>query len=180
MDAPVKKNRSRRTVDRSQKSATSTPEAVPAKQPHSVHADRWSDGTCRPGNPGPALLHGAYSLMARPPDLEALAGDLQAWRDQLLIDQGGDDISTVRRAYVDKLTQTEGMVRLLWRNLSTGGLFTAGGRTRAALNAYLRVVARWDQLAMRLGIERRAKPVTTMTPLEWMESIRDDPEEKPQ
>lgn len=134
-----------------------------------------TNGRFQPGNKA-ALTHGAYAAGTRSAEVERIVGDLEAWQQQLVVDQGGEaDLSTLRRSYLQRLVESEAVLRLIAANLHDKGVFSKGGRTRGAVNTYLRVLGSWDKLASRVGIDKRAKVVATMTPLEWIESVRRDP-----
>lgn len=134
-----------------------------AKQPHATDPHRWADGTLRTGNPL-ALKHGRFakSLPELPaePAAEAAPTASSIYRQQLEVDQGGpDDLPAVARAYCQRLTELEALLRAIAGNLVEHGIFTARGRPRSALNAYLSTVGTWDRVAMRLGLERKKKDV---------------------
>jgi hypothetical protein len=140
--------------------------AETAKRPHPLHADRWADGTLRVGNER-AKTHGRYSTRA--PELttddasEAAPTATSLYRDQLERDQGGDDLPAVTRAYCQRLTELEALLRSIAANLVEQGIFTARGRPRSALSAYLSTVGTWDRVAMRLGLERKLKDVRDLS-----------------
>jgi hypothetical protein len=161
---------------------TSEAEA-PERQPHPLYPDRWADGTQRPGFPGPALKDGRYSAdpSKLPASMQEAIGDIEAFRVGLESDQGGaDEIETIRRGYVHRLTEAETLVRLLGHDLRVNGVFTVKRRVRSTVGVYLSAVDRWDKLAQRLGMGRRQRDLSTMTASEYRDYIDEqDPQARP-
>jgi hypothetical protein len=143
----------------------------PAKQPHPTDPRRWSDGTQRPGASGLATKHGAYAQGQRSPALLENLGNLDAFRSALEADQGGrEELTTICNGYVGRLTEVEGLCRLLRADLMEHGIFTKKRRVRSTFAAFLTAVEKWDRLAQRLGMERRTRRVN-QSPVEWLESL---------
>jgi hypothetical protein len=145
------------------------------KQPHPIHPDRWADGTVRPGNET-ALKHGARRFEQRgvlPADLKV---SVDEFREGLISDQGGvEALTTLQAGYVRRLTEIEVLVRLLQNDLVARGAFTQRGRVRNTFTKFLETVDRWDRLAQRVGVDRKARPVPT--PHEyWAHRARDTAE----
>jgi len=141
-----------------------------AQHPH--FADRNADGTLRPGNAA-AVRHGAYSASVQRgevPDL--LRVDVRTLEAQILTDLGGvENLSAIQAALVRKLVDAEVIERLLVSHLARVGVLTAKGNVRGALNKWLDVVNTWDRLAMRLGLERKAR---TVDPIEALRRAVDE------
>jgi hypothetical protein len=72
-------------------------------------------------------------------------------------------MGAIETGYVRRLTQLEGSLELLGEDLAARGVMTVRGRPRAAFTLFLRVLDTWDRYAQRLGIERRAKRVPTLS-----------------
>ena len=110
-----------------------------------------------------ALKHGLRRYQqkgALPDDVRA---SVEAFRDRLLSDQGGDaDATAIRLGYERRLVEVEAMLQLLASDLQQRGMLTARGRTRGTVQTFLQALDRWDRLAQRLGMYRRAKKVPTV------------------
>lgn len=105
------------------------------------------------GNPGPVTT-GLYRVV-QPTDVQAEAEDFIAG---VIADRGGQDaLSTIERGYVGNLATVATMLRLLTDDISARGMFTRGGTPRRSYTAYLAGVDRYDRLAQRIGVERRAR-----------------------
>lgn len=107
-----------------------------------------------PGNQA-ARTHG---LSARhvPADLRMNADEL---KDAIVGDLGGlAELSALEISYIRKLADTEVTLRLLLHEIQRGGLFTSGGRVRDVYPALLAGIDRFDRLAQRVGLKRRARP----------------------
>jgi hypothetical protein len=118
------------------------------------HRGRWAAE-----NDG-ALRHGArrYELRGVLPDEVQTAVD--AWSHQLTSDRGGtSEMGAIESAYCRRLTQLEGALDLLGRDLHQHGVMTPRGRPRAAYKCFLETLATFDRLAQRLGLDRKAKRV---------------------
>lgn len=134
------------------------------KQPHPEDADRWADGTVRPGNQA-ARKHGVYAFENRGPT--ALPADLRVsvdeFRAQVIRDRGGiDGLTAIEGGYIRRLGELETVVRLLAGDLAARGLFTPRGRVRGTLSRWMESLDRWDRYAQRIGVESR-KPALTLT-----------------
>lgn len=139
------------------------------KPPHAEYADRFADGTVRPGHPGPALKHGARSVLvaagALPSQADAVAL-MQARQAAIVRDLGGDDvISALLGGQVERHVKLELVEATLWANLQAHGTLTGKGATRAAANLWLQVVDRIQKSAAAMGLERRARKVGTVAEL---------------
>lgn len=122
-----------------------------------------------------ALKHGLRRFQAKgllPDDVQA---SVDAFRARLTSDQGGDsdDATAIRLGYQRRLVEVEAMLQLLANDLRTNGVITARGRTRNSVMTFLQTLDRWDRLAQRLGMERRAKKVPTID--EFMRSREQSP-----
>ena len=146
----------------------------PAKQPHPTDPRRWSDGTVRPGA-ALHLTHGAYAEGPRRAQLADRLGDLAGFRAALESDHGGaDTLTTIRAGYVRRLTEVEGLCRLLGSDLVTRGIFTAKGRVRNTFGAFVTAVEKWDRLAQRLGLERRTRDLNDMSITDYLKTDQTD------
>ena len=80
----------------------------------------------------------------------------------VLSDLGGaSELSTLERAYVGRLAEVEIVLRLLAHDIAERGLLTPSGGVRRVHDAFLSAVDRWDRLAQRLGVARRARRVAS-------------------
>lgn len=133
------------------------------KQPHPVYVDRWTDGTMRPGHPGPAFVHGARSALAAVgalPQQEHVADLLLTSEAAILKDLGGvDAVSALALGQVKRHVKLALIEATLWDSLQRLGLVTGKGRTRAATTLWLQVVDRLQKSSLALGLERRARQV---------------------
>jgi hypothetical protein len=126
--------------------------------------ERDAGGRFAAGNRA-ALQHGARAFSdhgesALTPELRE---QMAEFRDALVADQGGEgELTALRAGYVRRLVELETMSRLFSEDLRRKGLFTERGHTRAAFRAFLETIDRWDRIAQRLGIDRRAKPAPTL------------------
>ena len=140
------------------------PVGAEAKQPHPEFADRWADGTVRPGNQT-ARKHGvdAYEsrgAVALPTDLRVTVDE---FRNQVIRDRGGvDALTAIEAGYIRRLAELETVARLLATDLAARGLMTAKGRVRSTFSRWLEALDRWDKYALRVGMESR-RPTLTLT-----------------
>lgn len=154
-----------------EQSATST--ACKCGAPLAADATRCPRGHVRPlvGMPGAALKHGAHSLLVRKallPEQVRQREALAEKRRQIEADLGGlDSISAIRSELLDRFLETSLLCEYLGQQLIDGGPFTAKGRARAALGAYLQVLDRLQRLASALGLDRKARNVPS--PLDFIE-----------
>ena len=125
-------------------------------------AQRDAQGRFLPGNQV-AYRHGVKLFERRAELPSALRDALDGFRDALVADQGGyRELTTVRQGYVERLVATEGVLRLLEGDLAQRGMLTPKGRVRSTYTAWLAALDRWDRLAQRLGLDRRASKVPTL------------------
>jgi hypothetical protein len=116
------------------------------------------------GNQG-ARQHGVRAFQMNgmatlPPDLRRA---LDAFHAGLEADQAGaEELTTIGMGYVRRLTELEGCLLLLAADLETRGLLTARGRVRNSYTLLLQTIDRWDKLAQRLGMTRRAKRLPSL------------------
>jgi hypothetical protein len=75
---------------------------------------------------------------------------------------GAADLTTLQRHYVERIGETDVLIRLLVNNIETHGLFTSAGRVREVYDKLLAGMAAFDRYAQRLGLERRARPVNPL------------------
>jgi hypothetical protein len=76
---------------------------------------------------------------------------------------GGDNIATVRRELITRFLQASVIADDLGANIVAHGVLTTKGRTRAAVTTYLQVLDRLHRLATAIGLERRPKPVGSVS-----------------
>ena len=133
------------------------------KQPHPRHPDRWADGTVRVDNQV-ARKHGADSAAVKRGEVPAdLRQSIDDFRAGLIADQGGATaLTTLELAYILRLTEIEVCCRLLQNDLVNRGLHTQKGRVRSSYEKYLATLDRWDRLAQRVGVDRRAKQIPSL------------------
>jgi hypothetical protein len=144
---------------------------------HATASDRCENGHVMLGN-SVARKHGVRAFQERgegslPVDLRQT---VEEFREQMVSDLGGvESLSAIQGGYVRRLAELETVARLLAGDLAARGLFTAKGRVRSTLIRWLEVASTWDRYATRIGTERRAKPVPSLT--EWLASRADEQSE---
>lgn len=133
-------------------------EPVPA--PTAAHGrNHGPNGRFVAGNQA-ARTHGLRAAF-RPPDLRLTEDQV---RDGILSDLGGvDALSTLETLYVRRLTDLDITIRMLIAFLSREGLTSRSGG--AAYDRLLSACLAFDRLAQRLGLERRAKAVPSLSDL---------------
>jgi hypothetical protein len=138
---------------------SSDPDALGPPSAESAPSGRDRYGRFLPRNKD-AVTHGGY---AQPEDLpaplRARLGDLDSFRQGLQTDQGDDAELTIVSGYIEKLTSVEGLYRLLAADVMIHGIFTPRRRTRSTFHALLATIEKWDRLAQRLGMGRKARDV---------------------
>jgi hypothetical protein len=114
-----------------------------------------------------SLKHGLRRFEARgaiPSDLKV---SLEEFRAEVICDLGGaDELTGITKGYVRGLVDLDACRRLLQADIMKNGLITPKGRVRGIYTKLLETMDRWDRYAQRLGVERKAKPIT------FAESIR--------
>lgn len=121
------------------------------------------------GEPGPALKLGDRSLLRRQVQIEARRGGLEPERAAIIADLGGaENVSNLKARLVDRYLETSLIAEWLGGNLLVDGVLTTKGKTRAAATLYLQVVDRVHRLSMALGLERRARDISQLSPAEWV------------
>lgn len=147
-------------------SAFSAPEESGSKGQPWTPGNPGNTGRFQKGQSGPAKTHGvsAFKVRGEIALSEEMRSELAAFRAGVEVDQGGTaELTTIGNGYVRRLAEAESVVQLLGRDLQERGIFTPRGRMRSTFHAYLQAVDRWDRLAQRLGLERKAKPVDPLT-----------------
>jgi hypothetical protein len=118
-----------------------------------------------PGNAG-AVTTGIYRRN-QPIDLRQSADEIIAG---IIADRGGvEQLTTTERATIRNLGDVAVLLRLLTNEMAKGGLLTPGGNVRQVYSQYLAGLDRFDRLVARIGLDRRAKKVTSM-----MDAIRQE------
>lgn len=99
-----------------------------------------------------------HGLNARtvPADLRMDADQL---KDAIVADLGGlPELSALEVSFVRKIADVEVMLGLLLADMAQRGILTPAGRkVRDVYPAFLAGIDRWDRLAQRVGLKRRAK-----------------------
>jgi hypothetical protein len=116
-----------------------------------------------------AKTHGGRQLQLRGP-VDALArlryDDVRAG----LLSDSGDTPSMARAIVVDRLAEATLLAEVTWTDMVINGVLTAKGRRRAVVDLYLAASDRAARLAGVVGLERRCKDLSMMTPQQWIES----------
>ena len=76
---------------------------------------------------------------------------------------GASELSTLENSYVSKLGDIDITIRLLTHDIAVNGLLTPGGRVRDVYDKLLAGLAAFDRYAQRVGLERRAKRVPSLS-----------------
>jgi hypothetical protein len=139
-----------------------------------LDSDRGNDGPQRRVNPGhfkpgntASLKHGGRRSLDRPEALIAIAGKREALVAHL------NDASVIQQDLVTDYARTDVLIESVAANIEVGGIFTAKGRTRAAVKLLLLLMDRRLRLATTLGLERRAKRVESFAAAVAQEPVRD-------
>ena len=130
--------------------------------PHQTKAQRCAAGHVLTGNAN-ARKHGVRSFEARGEAALPLVvrETVDSFRDQVTADLGGAaNLTAVQGGYVRRLGELEAVVRLLAADLAQRGLTTPKGRVRGTFSRWLEALDRWDKFATRVGVERKARPVS--------------------
>ncbi|MDO8795204.1 MAG: hypothetical protein Q7J25_11350 [Vicinamibacterales bacterium] len=146
-----------------------------------IGAHKCSNSACRAFLPSNAVArkHGFYARHRLPPEVKA---EVEAQRAGIISDLGGEsELTTLEASYVDKLSDIEACIKLLTMDIAEHGLITGvrrekdgtvvGGRVRDVYDKLLAGLAAFDRYAVRVGLERRAKPVRSL--VEVMEGETD-------
>jgi hypothetical protein len=89
--------------------------------------------------------------------------EMTAFRENVIADRGGpSELSEIERGFIQRLVELETFCRLLAGNIQARGIVTRAGRVRTAYTLFLSTIDRWDRVAGRLGMARRAKRVPTL------------------
>ena len=101
----------------------------------------------------------------QPPDLQAVVDAMVAG---IIADHGGEaTLTTLEKAYIKKLADVDITIHLLAADISRRGLLTPAGGVRNVYDKFLAGLDRWDRLAQRIGLGRRAR--TVPTPLDYIQ-----------
>lgn len=118
-------------------------------------------------------LVNATSLDRVSVDHPALAREHAERVAALVADLGGmSQLSAMQMPLVQETARLQIIADTLGHDLMTRGVLTARGKQRAALAAYALAVDRLDKLTMRLGLERKAKPVDDLRT--WAQKATND------
>lgn len=111
-----------------------------------------------------ARQHGAF---ARQHPAE-LVDAVDMFASGVVNDLGGEtELTTLERAYVERLRRQELMLRCLEADIEDHGLLTPAGNVRRVFDKHQSGTATWDKLAQRLGLSRRSKAVAA-SPADWV------------
>jgi hypothetical protein len=100
-----------------------------------------------------------------PPDL---LGVVDAMVTGVIADHGGEaTLTTLEKAYIKKLADVDITVQLLAADIARRGLLTPSGGVRNVYDKFLAGLDRWDRLAQRIGLGRRARQVPN--PLDFIQ-----------
>lgn len=118
-----------------------------------------------------ALQHGLYAMERS----QTLRAEVEAFKAGIVADLGGDaELSTLERAYVDRLGEVDLTLRLMREDIARRGLLTPAGGVRRIYDELLAGVDRWDRLAQRLGVRRRTKQVESAADIVQQYRSRED------
>lgn len=118
-------------------------------------APHGAGGRFQAGNQA-ARQHGLYSRQ-QSEELREYVTQLKAG---IVADLGGEAaLSTLERAYVDRLGDVEITLQLLAADIARRGLLTHNGGVRRVYERLLSGIDRWDRLAQRIGLARRTRHV---------------------
>jgi len=98
--------------------------------------------------------------------------DLQARVDAMVAgitsDHGGEAaLTTLEKEYIKKLVDVDITIQLLATDIARRGLLTPAGGVRNVYDKFLAGLDRWDRLAQRIGLGRRARQVPN--PLDYIQ-----------
>ncbi len=135
---------------------STSPAARGAPSPSPASERRDIQYRFKPGNQA-GLKHGLYAKQPEAVLSSELQADLDTFEQGVVTDFGGiESLTTIEQGYVDKLRTVEATCQLALLNITKNG-FTA--RSEQML---LQAIDRWDRIASRLGLSRRARPVPTL------------------
>jgi hypothetical protein len=113
-----------------------------------------------------ALVHGMRSRRLRGgllSDQAAVSGELANRQAAIEADLGGpDNLTVIRRDLVGFYLGAAEIARLLQDEIRRRGPLTTGGRTRALLTHYGKVLEQLLRLGRAIGLERQAKTVLSL------------------
>lgn len=143
-------------------SVSSASTAAPNQAAHPLVGERDGAGRAREGN-ALAVTH-ALSAAELPRDLQHLRAEIEAYEAACLVDEGNaDDVPTRRRSLIHARARVERRIRQLDDALELRGLVDRNGRLRVAwLKTMQGLILTAIRLDVTLGLERRAKTVTTL------------------
>ena len=131
------------------------------------HEQRDATGRFLPGHTQ-SLQHGARAEQVREGRLltDEAAAAVAELRTAILADLGGADrLSVLERQLVERYVEHKLIADHIFGFLAREGTVTTKGRTRMALQHYLKVSAAERRLAEQLGLARRQKPVASLQEL---------------
>jgi hypothetical protein len=133
------------------------------------HSDRGPDGRFLPGNAA-ARQTGIYAQTQAP----ELREHVDRLTSGIVADLGGaSELSTLEAAYVARLGDIETTLRLLAADIARRGLLTPSGGVRRVYDQLLAGIDRWDRLAQRLGMKRRARRLNVAEQIAQMHGQED-------
>jgi hypothetical protein len=106
--------------------------------------------------------HGALTFTRRGGELPLeFRLEHERFKAQVLSDLGGE-LSEIELGLVEMLCSTKSILNLLAADMQRNGMMTPRGRLRATYQAWLKASSRYEKLASKLGLKRRAKPAQTL------------------
>jgi hypothetical protein len=106
-----------------------------------------------------AVTAGVYAVQ-KP---AAVVEDVERMKAAITVDLGGEsELTELEKAYVGRLGDVEVTLQLLMMDIEARGLLTPAGSVRKVYDQLLSGIDRWDKLAQRLGMKRRARRVPTV------------------
>jgi hypothetical protein len=106
--------------------------------------------------------HGVLTFTRRGGELPAeFRHEHERFKSQVLSDLGSD-LSEIELGLVEMLCSTKSILNLLAADMQRNGMMTPRGRLRATYQAWLKASSRYEKLASKLGLKRRAKSAQTL------------------
>jgi hypothetical protein len=114
-----------------------------------------------------ALIHGGRSRQVQAGTLAAQAEAVAATAESMAVLvndlSGTDEISQVQRDLVTSYLRLGLIEEFAYRSLEAGGVFTAHGKQRAAVQTLKKAIAQRQDIARTLGLKRKQKTVPELS-----------------